>query len=57
MQVGLLHPLLLLTCEGVHEYEFETSCVYAAHEALDGREVEGSNIRVSFANPSKSAQV
>ncbi|BBN17371.1 hypothetical protein MPTK1_7g14020 [Marchantia polymorpha subsp. ruderalis] len=27
-----------------------------AHEALDGREVEGSNIRVSFANPSKSAQ-
>ncbi|KAL2612467.1 hypothetical protein R1flu_024159 [Riccia fluitans] len=27
-----------------------------AHEALDGREVEGSNIRVSFANPSKTAQ-
>ncbi|CAM6121442.1 unnamed protein product [Calypogeia fissa] len=26
-----------------------------AHEALDGKEVEGSNIRVSFANPSKSA--
>lgn len=31
--------------------------VYAAHEALDGKDVEGSNIRVSFANPSKSAQV
>ncbi|KAL3683550.1 hypothetical protein R1sor_001572 [Riccia sorocarpa] len=27
-----------------------------AHEALDGQEVEGSNIRVSFANPSKTAQ-
>eukprot|EP00249_Psilotum_nudum_P019022 c27067_g2_i1 orf=229-2331(+) len=32
--------------------------IYAdrAHRGLDGHELEGSNIRVSFANPSKSAQ-
>ena len=30
---------------------------YIAHLALDGYTFQGSNIRVSFANPSKSTQV
>ena len=31
--------------------------LYIAHLALDGYTFQGSNIRVSFANPSKSTQV
>eukprot|EP01018_Ginkgo_biloba_P010290 Gb_17348 [translate_table: standard] len=35
---------------------YHSLCADMAHQALDGHELEGHNIRVSFANPSKSAQ-
>ncbi|XP_011628628.1 flowering time control protein FCA isoform X3 [Amborella trichopoda] len=35
---------------------FHSACADKAHIALDGHELGGLNIRVSFANPSKSAQ-
>lgn len=35
---------------------YHSLCADIAHQALDGHELEGHSIRVSFANPSKSAQ-
>lgn len=35
---------------------YHSLCADMAHQALDGHELEGHSIRVSFANPSKSAQ-
>ncbi|XP_057864306.2 flowering time control protein FCA isoform X2 [Cryptomeria japonica] len=35
---------------------YHSLCADMAHQALDGHELEGHSIRVSFANPTKSAQ-
>ncbi|KAH9322359.1 hypothetical protein KI387_016998, partial [Taxus chinensis] len=35
---------------------YHSLCADKAHQALDGHELEGHSIRVSFANPTKSAQ-